>query len=266
MDTVARLFGVKPVGQADVFTTTIAARRGLPRLFGGQIAAQALMAACATVERERPPHSLHAYFIRMGRPDAPIEYHVDRTRDGRAFSTRHVTARQDERAIFELLASFQEPEPGHDWQRPGPTIGAVPPSPKKPHPRIAQLQNHLDVRLADPASASGWRIHPFWFRGTPPVGADPAHNAAMLTYVSDVALLANAREPGTDEPMAMAASIDHVLWFHRPPRVDEWILFSTEPIVHIGTRGLVHGAFHTLEGRLVATAAQEGLLRPAADG
>lgn len=263
MDTFARLFAIDPTGQADVFTTTIGPRRGLPRLFGGQVAAQALMAACATVAPERPPHSLHAYFIRMGRADAPIEYLVDRTRDGRAFCTRHVTVRQEGQAILELLASFQEPEPGRDWQRPGPPIGGVPQPPENPRKRLAHLRSHLDVRQVDPDSSRGWRIHPFWFRATPPMGSDPAHNAAMLTYVSDIALMANAREPGTDDPMALAASIDHALWFHRPPRVDEWLLFSAEPVAHIGTRGTVHGAFHTAEGRLVATVAQEGLLRPA---
>src|SRR5437660_1065800 len=119
--TVDRLMGVDALG-SDVFGSTIEGR-GSPRLFGGQVAGQALLAACRTVEAGRPPHSLHAYFILGGRPGIPLQYRVDRTRDGRSFTTRQVSVRQDGRTIFEMLASFQRPEKGPDWQMRAPPIG-----------------------------------------------------------------------------------------------------------------------------------------------
>lgn len=261
--TVAdRLLDIVAVGE-DAFSTTIAPRRGLPRLFGGQVAAQALLAACRTVHDDRLPHSLHAYFIRVGRPDVPLLYEVDRTRDGRSFATRHVTVVQGGRVILELLSSFQHPEPGADWQMEGTTAGEVPPHrDNPPHPRLAHLSNHLDVRLVEPRHPKTWRVHPYWFRTDPPVGDDAASNAALLTYVSDIALMASAREPGVEQPMRDRASLDHAIWFHRPPHVDDWLLFTTEPVAQIGTRGMVRGTFHDQAGRLIATVAQEALLRP----
>lgn len=257
---IEQLVGVRHLGD-DVYEAA-ATPDGPPRLFGGQIAAQALLAAARTVDGERPAHSLHGYFILPGRPEVPVSYHVDRTRDGRSFSTRHVTARQDGAAIFELLASFHSPEPGIDWQTTPPPIAEVPATGSEPlFPMTFARQ--LDVRpLGPPAEDGGWRIHPYWVKTVHPIGDDPVLNTAVLTYVSDLALMAGARAPGAWVPMAAAASIDHALWFHRIPVVDDWLLFSTETVANIGTRGLVRGSFHTSAGRLVATVTQEALLRP----
>ena len=257
------IFGLASTDLPDVFEATIPKRRGMGRLFGGQVAAMALAAAGSTVDPGRAPHSLHAYFVRMGSPDASVHFSVDRTRDGRGFSTRHVTVSQDDRPILELIASFTETEDADaDWQQPTTANLVVPPEPSEAHPRVAHLGTHLEVRLEDPGAASGWRIHPFWFRTRPALGPDPLENAVMLTYVSDIAILANAREPGTDTAMKVAASIDHAIWFHRPPHVDEWMRLGASPIAHIGVRGIVHGEFHDATGQLVATVVQEGLLRP----
>jgi acyl-CoA thioesterase-2 len=257
---VEDLVGVRHVGD-DVYEAG-ATTDGPPRLFGGQIAAQALLAAARTVDR--PAHSLHGYFILPGRPHVPVTYHVDRTRDGRSFSTRHVTARQDGVAIFELLASFHEPEPGIDWQSEPPPLPPVPDQPIEPFFPMA-FARRLDVRpTSPPAEDGGWRIHPYWVKTAQPIGDDPVLNIAVLTYVSDLALMAGARAPGTWVPMAAAASIDHAVWFHRVPAVDDWLLFSTETVANVGTRGLVRGSFHTQDGKLVATVTQEALLRPLA--
>jgi acyl-CoA thioesterase-2 len=259
---IERLFGLDQTDEA-VFTATIQTQRSTPRLFGGQVAAQALVAACRTVPDERPPHSLHAYFVRAGTENAPVHYHVDRVRDGRTFSTRHVTARQDDEVILEFLASFEHPEDGPNWQVPAPPVDDVPDRLiGSANQRLAHTVGHLDIRLIHEPPAEGWRMHPFWFRTLPAIGEDPTLNAAMVTYVSDIGLMASAREPGTQRRMSAVASIDHALWFHRPPRTDEWLLSSAEPVVNIGARGTVRGAFHTQERVLVATVAQEALLRP----
>lgn len=260
--TIVDLIGVRRLSE-DVYEAP-ATTDGPPRLFGGQVAAQALLAASHTVGADRPAHSMHGYFILPGRLGVPITFHVDRTRDGRSFSTRHVTARQDGVAIFELLASFQAPEPGIDYQAEPPTIGAVPDDTVEPFFPMS-FARQLDVRpLSPPAEDGGWRIHPYWVKTTQPVGDDPLLNIAVLTYVSDLALMAGARAPGTWVPMAAAASVDHAVWFHRIPAVDEWLLFSTETVANIGTRGLVRGSIHTADGVLVATVTQEALLRPLA--
>ena len=257
---VDQLIGLEDLGD-DVFGATIQAR-GMPRLFGGQVAAQALLAACRTVEDRRPPHSLHGYFILGGRPGVPLRHEVDRTRDGRSFTTRHVTVRQGDAAIFEMLASFEHPEPGPDWHPASPPIGAIPrPSDGPPHPRLGYLAKLFDLRRIDPAPASNWVLHPFWIRTRQPVGNDPALNAAMLTVLSDIALMAVARAPGSKDPLASAASLDHAVWFHRPPRVDDWLLYSAEAVANVGARGLARGSLHSADGALVASISQEALLR-----
>ena len=259
---IAGLFQLDQTAE-DSFTPTIETRRIAPRLFGGQVAAQALVAACRTVPDKRPPHSLHAYFVRAGTNDAPVQYKVHRVRDGRTFSTRHVAACQDDEVIFEFLGSFEHPEDGPDWQTPPPPIGDVPESPAgSVDARLAHTAGHLEIRLLNEPTADGWRMHPFWFRTVPAIGEDSTLNAAVLTYVSDIALMASAREPGTQRPMSAVASIDHALWFHRLPRTDEWLLCTAEPVANIGARGTVRGTFHTRSGVLIASVAQEALLRP----
>jgi acyl-CoA thioesterase-2 len=172
-----------------------------------------------------------------------------------------VTARQDGAAIFELLTSFHTPEPGIDWQGEPQELPAVPEEPLEPFFPMA-FARQLDVRpLSPPAEDAGWRIHPYWVKTAKPIGDDPVLNVALLTYISDLALMAGACAPGTWEPMSAAASVDHAVWFHRPPTVDDWLLFSTETVANIGARGLVRGSFHARDGALVATVTQEALLR-----
>jgi acyl-CoA thioesterase-2 len=260
--TVDRLLGLEPLGR-DVFGATIPPR-GLTRVFGGQVAAQALLAACRTVHDGRPPHSLHGYFIRAGKPDVPLRYRVGRMRDGRSFATRRVTVLQGDEVIFELLASFQHPQPGPDWQTAAPQISAIPSPPDgPPHPRLGDLARHFDIRRVDPSPPTGWVLHPFWVRTRESIGDDPAVHFALLTFVSDIALMASARAPGRTNALASAASLDHAVWFHRPARVDDWLFYSAEPIANVGARGLARGSLHSASGALVASITQEALLRTA---
>jgi acyl-CoA thioesterase-2 len=234
------------------------------RLFGGQVAAQSLRAACFTVGGDRLPHSLHAYFIRPGTYDEPLRFEVARTRDGRAFSTRHVTASQGGKPIFEMIASFHDPEPGHDWQPaappdvPGPGDTAL-----SDFPPFARHPSGFEMRSASRPRPDGIRaVHPLWIRHREPLEDDPALHACLIAYLSDMAVVTGARAPGAPRDLATAVSLDHALWFHRPARVDEWLLFSVDPATNFGARGLAHGTLHTQDGVLVASIAQEALLRP----
>jgi acyl-CoA thioesterase-2 len=235
---------------------------GPPRLFGGQVASQAVRAATLTVAPERLIHSLHAYFVRPGRPGVPLELTVDRTRDGRSFTTRRVTASQDGEAIFLLDASFHIAERGDEWQRD--------PLPDAPLPdeigdnlppgmSFFRMSNPFEIRPV--RRGEGFPLHPCWVRLREPIPDDPALHASALTYVSDLAVIGSVRAPGSGMPWG-GASLDHAVWFHRPPRVDQWLLFSVDPVVNFGARGLARGTFHTADGVLVASLAQEALLRP----
>lgn len=260
---VARLFDLSALGE-DSFLS--AARSvGRPRLFGGQVAAQSLRAASLTAAG-RPPHSLHAYFIRPGAPDEPLTFDVARTRDGRSFSTRHVTASQGGKPILELIASFHDPEDGFDWQAGPPPSGAAGPDASH-EPVLPPFFGHpsgFDVRVVDPPGEGEFPLrHPFWIRAAGPVGDDPALHACLLAYLSDMAVVTAARAPGSPRELATAVSLDHAMWFHRPPRADRWLLYSVDPVTNHGARGLARGTLHTLDGTLMASVAQEALLRPA---
>jgi acyl-CoA thioesterase II len=251
------------------------------RLFGGQVIAQALMAAARTVEG-RLPHSLHAYFLKTGRHDVPVEFEVHRVREGRAFATRRVLALQDGEAILNLASSFQREEPGDEHQWPMPEV------PPPESLRSAHDQVRDSLRGRPPADAQGriwldrpppvdWRpVHPpsfllsrpgephqeIWFRFPPVSSDDPLLHRVLLAYASDLALLdviarSHAFEPGR----AMLASLDHALWFQRSARVDEWLLFLQESPSAGGSRGLARGMIYTRSGALVANVAQEGLMR-----
>jgi acyl-CoA thioesterase-2 len=238
---------------------------GLDRIFGGQAVAQALRAAGLTIDRPRHVHSLHSYFIRPGRPDEPLQFEVTRTRDGRAFSTRHVTAGQEGKPIFEMIASFADPEPGEDWPP------AVPPPVPAPEdlgpvrfPWLFGNDQAVDIRpVTAPAAGSFPISHPFWIRVMTPIGTEPARHACVLAYLSDIAVVRAARAPQSEERYDLRVSLDHSIWFHRPARADQWLLFSMDPVAHVGTRGLAQGSVQTRDGRLVASVAQEVLLRPA---
>lgn len=245
----------------------IAETPGMQRLFGGQVAAQALRAATLTVDPDRPVHSLHAYFIRGGKPGEPLHLSVDRTRDGRSFSIRHVTASQGDGPILTLSASFALDAPGDDWQPPDP-IAEVP-TPESIDPAasfFAKLWegSPFDVRPVHPWQGEDGppQIHPLWVRVTEPLPDDPGVHAALLAFVSDLGVVGSARAPSsTLPPLSMGASLDHAVWFHRPARLDDWILFTAEPASNASSRGLARCAMHDRAGRLVATVVQEVLLR-----
>ena len=235
---------------------------GPGRLYGGQVASQALRAATLTVDEGRLPHSLHSYFIRPGRPGVPLEIHVERTRDGGSFSTRTVWARQQGETIFSLIASFHGGEPGDDWQ-PADSMPVVASPDECATPGDGPQGGRwfgagFDIR---PIRAfEGFRIHPCWVRLNEEIEDDPLLHACALAFISDRAVVGSARMPGATGRVN-AASLDHSLWFHRPVRTDQWLLFSVEPATNYAGRGLALGTFHTEEGVLIASLAQEALLR-----
>jgi acyl-CoA thioesterase II len=253
---------------------------GSPQVFGGQVLGQALRAAYATVEG-RSVHSLHAYFLRRGDFNAPIVYQVDRSRDGGSFSSRRVVAIQHGAQILHMAASFQVPEEGLTHQLPMPD---VPPPESLPDLRelIEAQQAPLPAavrRFAGRNAPFEFRIvqmqdfgHPqpgpprqdVWFRTVDRLDADECRHACLLTYVSDYHLIATAMRPHgltLASPGVVAASIDHAMWFHRPVRVDEWLLYSIESPAAAGARGFARASLFTRDGVLVASTAQEGLLR-----
>ncbi len=248
------------------------------RVFGGQVAGQALVAATRTVdEPSRMVHSLHAYFLRPGDPTVPILYDVDRIRDGRSFSTRRVVAVQHGRAIFNLQASFHDPEGGPDHQLPMPDV----PSPEsvpdfktsmapfkdrmgewydRPRPiDLRHIDGHAFTREGAPAT--GQRV---WLRADGRLPDDPTLHACIVTYASDMTLLDTTVLPfgwSWDSPNLQMASLDHAMWFHRPFRADEWLLYDQTSFSTGAARGLAGGAIFTEDGRLVVTVVQEGLVR-----
>lgn len=250
------------------------------RVFGGQVLGQALAAAYATVEG-REAHSLHAYFLRAGDADHPIVYEVDRSRDGRGFTSRRVVAIQHGEQIFHMSASFQVPELAIDRQADMPD---VPPPEEVPDLATAIAE----AKLKAPDRPSPFRIHehPFefrpaqlpdplaeiprdpqvkvWIRLVDRVPDDPILHHCLLAYTSDYFLLGaasmDARMTNEREELQMA-SIDHAMWFHRPARPDEWLLYVLDSPTASGARGFARGSLFTRDGRLVASTAQEGLVR-----
>lgn len=230
------------------------------RLFGGLIAAQALAAAGATVEDGRLPQSLHAYYIKGGRVGVDVEYVVERTRDGKSFNTRRVTANQDGVAIFEMLASFHRAETTTDWQRTEPPALAWSDATKVTG-LPERWADHFEIRAAHSA-LDDWPMQPMWFRSRQAIEDDPLLRACALTFISDVGLVAVARPP--DEallPRGGAASLDHALWLHRPFDPQRWHRYDAEAISHCDARGLARGSIVDEDGVLVASVAQESLWR-----
>ncbi|MEZ7003481.1 acyl-CoA thioesterase [Streptomyces sp. AD55] len=258
----------------------------IPRVFGGQVAAQALVAAGRTVPEDRHAHSLHAYFLRPGDPEAPIVYDVDRIRDGRSFTTRRVVAVQHGKPVFGLSASFQTPEEGLDHQAsmPGAPDPATLPTFEErlreyPHldpgvaARIAEARAAVDLRYVDapPFGDYGTPREPrsqVWFRTNGKLeGALDRHllHVVLATYVSDMTLLdsvllAHGRG-GWAVGDVVGASLDHAMWFHRPFRADEWLLYDQESPSASGGRGLGQARIHTRDGRLAVSVVQEGVVR-----
>jgi acyl-CoA thioesterase-2 len=251
------------------------------RVFGGQVIGQALVAACRTVE-DRQPHSLHGYFMLAGDPTVPIIYEVDRIRDGRSFTTRRVVAIQHGRAIFALTASFQVDEAGFDHAVPMPDVAPPEGLPEIVEvmtaiPSMPQLvrawyerERPIEIRPVDmtrqfDAAHSGETGFQVWIRTTGPLPDDPAIHRSVLAYASDLTLLDTSLVPhgrSVLEDTIQAASLDHALWFHRPFRADDWLLYAQDTPSASGARGFARGLVYDRAGRLVASVAQEGLVRP----
>lgn len=257
-------------------------RTGLQRVFGGQVIGQALTAAQRTVESGRLVHSLHCYFILGGDPEIPILYEVERTRDGSSFTTRSVVAIQHGRPIFSLMASFQKDEVGLDHQI---TMPEGVPTPEELPERLElieaikhhmpdtlrafwQKQTLVDVR---PTGIEHYTtrdklppVQHVWMRITEKVPDDRALNAAILAYLSDMTLLdASTYAHGKTlfDADIQSASLDHAMWFHRPFNLNEWLLYTQDSPSSQGSRGLSRGSIYTIDGLLVASVAQEGLVR-----
>ena len=271
----------------DLFRNRLNQRNANDALFGGQVLAQALTAATHTVDDQvdgRLVHSMHGYFLRAGRAHAPVIYQVDRTRDGGRFSTRRVIAIQQGEPIFHMECGFHTPEAGFDHQ------AALPPGIPRPDalrtlPELADAladripawlrerwqrqERPVEVKPVDPESflhvegAAPRRA--IWMRLPSAAGATPHQQACLLAYLSDYWLAGTAALPHTlpaPSPTLFMASLDHAMWFHRPFRVDQWLLFETESPSAQAGRGLSRGLIHAEDGTLVASVAQEALLRP----
>jgi acyl-CoA thioesterase II len=249
------------------------------RVFGGQVLAQAVLAAQRTAPPDRPVHSMHAYFLRAGDSHEPITFAVDRLRDGRSFSARRVQALQFGRPILSMIASFQLPAPGLDHAAPMPQ--APPPellpslSDRADGPtaddawlRYRLRHRPIDVRHVEPSPhaepAQMAREQAIWLRTYGALPDDPALHAAVLAYASDYTLIEvvlRAHGISWSRPGLRTASLDHAMWWHRPVRVDEWVLYVQDTPSASGSRGLGLGRMYAADGTLVATVGQEGMIR-----
>jgi acyl-CoA thioesterase-2 len=281
LDRLVTLLDLEEI-ELDIYRGTQPAEP-VQRVFGGQVAGQALVAAGRTVPPERAVHSLHAYFLRPGDPSIPIVYEVDRIRDGRSFTTRRVVAIQHGKAIFNLAASFQLPQAGLEHQRPMPAV----PDPESLPTQAERLAPYadeapwytrprpIDIRyVGDPPRVLRDKVlageapsapqSAVWMRADGKLPDDPLLHVCAVTFASDMTLLDSTLVPhgkafGMD-PLSLA-SLDHAMWFHQPFRADEWFLYDQDSPAAFGARGLAHGSIYTRDGRLVVTVMQEGLIR-----
>ena len=278
LDAVLGLLDIEPI-EVNIFRG-VQPDEDRQRVFGGQVAGQALVAAARTVETGAV-HSLHSYFLRPGDPSIPILYEVDRIRDGRSFTTRRVVAIQHGRAIFNLQASFHTEEPGFDHQAP---------MPEAPDPETLPSREELRREQPDLFPAM-WRDRPqpidmryvtdlpyrfregrepaqlVWMKANGILPDEPVIHTCLLAYLSDMTLLDTAIlahiSPYRDD--MMNASLDHLMWFHRPFRADEWMLYATDSPSASGARGFNRGQVFSHDGTLIASVAQEGLMRKIGD-
>ncbi len=258
----------------------VSPRDSWQRVYGGQVLAQALVAAQRTVEGLQA-HSLHAYFLRAGDPKTPILYEVDRIRDGRSFTTRRVVARQKGQAIFNMSASFHKAEGGLSHAVAMPEV--VGPETIQPEyqRRVAMAEEvpeahrtwflkprPIELRPIDPAGHRDPKPKPpfqnTWCRAIGDLPDDPALHRAILAYASDMTLLDSALMPhgiAWIDPRIMTASLDHAMWFHRDPKADDWLLYAQTSPASGGARGFTQASFFAQDGTLIASCAQEGLIR-----
>ncbi len=254
---------------------------GWQRVYGGQVLGQALSAACQTVDENRDVHSLHGYFLLAGDPDHDIIYDVDRIRDGGSFTTRRVKAIQHGRPIFTMSASFQKHEEGFEHQAAMPDV-----PPPESLPTAAELvttlagelpenmraywqrEKPIEMRIVDPTRYTSREARPatqaIWMRATGSVPPDPVIHAALLAYASDFTLLDTAlirHGKMLFDRDVQLASLDHAMWFHRSFRADDWLLYVQDSPSASGARGFCRGLIFDREGRLIASTAQEGLMR-----
>ncbi len=252
------------------------------RVFGGQVAGQALVAAGRTVDPARPVHSLHAYFLRPGDPTVPIIYEVDRIRDGKSFTTRRVVAIQHGRPIFNLQASFHVDEPGPDHQDPMPAVQMAEDLPTF-QAQMAQFRDRFSPDMAEwlererpidqrPTELPSWMDpgpraprQDVWIRANGSLPDDPLLHVCVVVYASDLTILDTAMLPHGNsyrEDEFQIASLDHAMWFHRPFRADSWLLYHQRSQSASSARGIAEGSIFTSDGRLAVTVIQEGLMRP----
>ncbi|GIF05812.1 acyl-CoA thioesterase [Actinoplanes siamensis] len=278
---VDQLLEILDLRQVDAATFTgDSPQTGAQRVFGGQVAGQALVAAGRTVDPARLVHSLHGYFVRPGDPTEPITFHVETIRDGRSFSVRRSTAKQHGKTIFFMSASFQVPEEGLDHHEPAPAGVPAPEDVPTMRDWVARYPSRRSVFNASPQAVDvryigqpGW-VPPgdrdaepqqrVWMRVDGKLPDDPLIHACALTYASDLSLLdavlsyhGEVWGPGG----VVGASLDHALWFHRSFRADEWFLYDSASPSASRSRGLASGRMFTRDGRHIASAVQEGLLR-----
>jgi acyl-CoA thioesterase-2 len=276
LDDLVKLLDLEPI-EVNLFRG-VSPDEKRQRVFGGQVAGQALVAAARTVDPQRFVHSLHAYFLRPGDPLVPILYEVDRIRDGRSFTTRRVVAIQHGKAIFNLQASFHEAEPGLDHQLTMPGDVPDPESIVDFHTRMEPYKDRLGDAWTRPRPIDLRHIDhdPFdrgehrsetqrvWLRADGELPEDPVLHACIVTYASDLTLLDTSVRPfglAWDSPDVQMASLDHAMWFHRPFRADDWLLYDQHAISTSSARGLAGGAIFTRAGKLAVTVVQEGLIR-----
>lgn len=277
MDELTRLLDLEPI-EVNLFRGVSPPEERF-RIFGGQVVAQALTAAYKTVEN-RLCHSLQSYFIRPGDPALPVLYQVERSRDGKSFATRRVIAIQKGEQIFNMACSFQIPEDGFDHQSEMPDA----PAPEtvmddnerwrlmfkddpqaierwvRERPIEMRPVDPIDMRRPKPARSE----HLVWFRTREDLGDDVPLNQALLAYASDYSLLGTSMRPHGVSWLTgvQTASLDHILWFHRPTNFSRWHLYVQDSPSASGARGFNRGAIYRQDGVLVASAAQEGLIRP----
>jgi acyl-CoA thioesterase II len=284
LDDLVELLDLEQI-EVDIFRGRSPGGERRQRVFGGQVAGQALVAAGRTVPEDRPVHSLHAYFIRPGDPTVPLVYLVERVRDGRSFTTRRVSAVQHGKTIFTLSASFHHDEEGPEHADPMPDV----PPPESVTPTSERMEklfgpavrryfssNPIDIRHIGPLTYEAERDPSLrttknlvWLRADGDLPDDPLLHVCVMTYASDMTLLDSVHLPhglSWADGRTTGASLDHAMWFHGRFRADRWLLYAQDSPVARGARGLARGEMYTSGGDLVVSVVQEGLIRVAKPG